>query len=67
MVGWTPFTAVYNTSGQPAVSLPLHTSPQGLPVGVQLVGRPADELTLLRLGAQLEQARPWRDRTPALW
>ena len=67
MIGWTPFTAVYNTSGQPAVSLPLHWTPEGLPVGVMLVGRPADEATLLRLSAQLEQARPWRDRHPALW
>ena len=67
MVAWTPFTAVYNTSGQPAVSVPLHWTPEDLPVGVMLVGRPADESTLLRLSAQLEQARPWRDRVPALW
>jgi amidase len=67
MVAWTPFTAVYNTTGQPAVSLPLHVSPDGLPIGVQLVGRPADEATLVRLAAQLEQARPWRDRHPACW
>ncbi len=67
MIGWTPFTAVYNTSGQPAVTVPLHATPAGLPVGVQLVGRPADELTLLRLSAQLERARPWRDRHPDLW
>ena len=67
MVSWTPFTALYNTTGQPAVSVPLHWSPDGLPIGVQLVGRPADEATLIRLSAQLEQARPWRDRHPALW
>lgn len=67
MIGWTPFTAAYNTSGQPAVNVPLHWTPDGLPVGVMLVGRPADEATLLRLSAQLEQARPWRARHPALW
>ena len=67
MIGWTPFTAVYNTTGQPAISLPLHQSPDGLPIGVMLVGRPADEATLLRLAAQLEQAQPWRDRHPDIW
>ena len=64
---YTPYTALYNMSGQPAASLPLHWTPEGLPVGVQLVGRPADELTLLRLSAQLELARPWRDRHPGVW
>jgi len=67
MIGWTPFTAPYNTSGQPAVSVPLHWTPDGLPVGVMLVGRPADEATLLRVSAQLEQAQPWRARHPAMW
>ncbi|MCW2681405.1 MAG: amiB, partial [Frankiales bacterium] len=67
MTSWTPFTAPYNTSGQPAVSIPLHWTPDGLPVGVMLVGRPADEATLLRVSAQLEQAQPWRDRHPAMW
>ena len=67
MVAFTPFTATYNSTGQPAVSLPLHWTPEGLPVGVQLVGRPADEVTLLRLSAQLEAARPWRHRQPELW
>ena len=67
MAEWTPFTAVYNTTGQPAASVPLHWTAAGLPVGVMLVGRPADELTVLRLSAQLEAARPWRHRHPALW
>jgi amidase len=67
MTAWTPFTAPYNTSGQPAVSVPLHWTADGLPVGVMLVGRPADEATLLRVSAQLEQARPWRERHPDLW
>ncbi len=67
MVRWTPFTAVFNTTGQPAVSLPLCTSPDGLPIGVMLVGRPAGEAELLSLSAQVEQARPWASRHPALW
>ena len=67
MIAWTPFTAPYNTSGQPAASVPLHWTADGLPVGVMLVGRPADEITLLQLSAQLEAARPWRDRHPELW
>lgn len=61
---FSPFTAVYNATGQPAVSLPLHRSADGLPVGVQLVGRPAGEAALLRLAAQLEAAAPWRDLHP---
>ncbi len=67
MQRWTPFTALFNASGQPAVSLPLHTSPDGLPIGVMLVGRPADEVTLLSLSAQLEAAQPWVHRHPSLW
>ena len=61
---FTPFTQVANITGLPAVSLPLSWSPAGLPIGVQLVGRPADEATLFRVSAQVERARPWRDRRP---
>ena len=61
---FTPFTQVANITGQPAVSVPLHWTEDGLPIGVQLVGRPADEVTLFRVSAQLEEARPWRDRRP---
>ncbi|MDP9240652.1 MAG: amidase [Actinomycetota bacterium] len=64
---FTPFTAVYNMTGQPAVSLPLFWNDAGLPIGVMLVGRQAAEATLLSLSAQLEAARPWRDRHPAMW
>ena len=53
-------------SGQPAISLPLFHGDDGLPLAVQLAGRPADEATLLSLGAQLEAARPWADRRPEL-
>jgi amidase len=58
---FTPFTAIANVTGQPAISLPLFER-NGLPVGVQLLGRPAEEGALLALAAQLEAARPWSDR-----
>ena len=63
---FTPHTALFNISGQPAISLPLFQGDDGLPLAVQLAGAPADEATLLSLAAQLEQARPWADRRPDL-
>ncbi len=63
---FVPFTPAWNTTGQPAVSIPMHWDEHGLPVGVQLVGRPGGEATLIRLSAQLEEARPWADRRPAV-
>src|SRR5450755_1815017 len=64
---FTPFTAVYNLSGQPAVNVPLHWNADGLPVGVMLAGRIGDEATLISLSAQVEAARPWQHRHPAIW
>ena len=64
--GWVPFTPVWNVTGQPAVSVPLVQSPDGLPIGVQLVGAPAAEELLLSLAAQVETARPWAGRRPEL-
>jgi amidase len=64
---FTPFTAFYNLTGQPAMSVPLHWTSEDLPIGVQLVGRPGDEATLLALAAQLEIAAPWGHRKPACW
>jgi amidase len=60
------FTFPYNCTGQPAISLPLGTDSQGLPIGVQLVGPPHGEAVILALAAQLEQAMPWSDRRPRL-
>jgi amidase len=66
VVASVSFTAFGNVTGLPAVSLPLHSTDAGLPVGVQLTGAPWDEATLIRLSAQLEQALPWADRHPTL-
>ncbi|TQL99510.1 amidase [Actinoallomurus bryophytorum] len=64
---FTPYTSLYNVSGQPAVSVPLHWTKAGLPIGVMLVGRMNAEATLISLSAQLEAARPWADRHPPIW
>lgn len=59
---FTPFTAVWNTTGQPAISLPLYQGADGLPLGVQIVGPPLGEGLLLSLATELEAARPWAER-----
>jgi amidase len=64
--GFVPFAAPINVTGQPAVSLPLHQSADGLPVGVHLIGPPGDDELLISLAGQLERARPWSERRPAL-
>ncbi|MFI9052815.1 amidase [Streptomyces sp. NPDC053427] len=64
---YTPFTALYNATGQPAVSVPLHWNAAGLPIGVMLGGRYGAEATLISLSAQLERARPWAGRKPSVW
>ncbi|MCC6623724.1 MAG: amidase [Deltaproteobacteria bacterium] len=63
-LGATPNTQLFNMTGQPAISLPLFWSSDGLPIGTQWVGRFADEATLYRLAGQLERARPWFERRP---
>jgi amidase len=61
---WVPFTVLWNSTGQPAASIPAGFSATGLPLAVQLVGRTDDEATLLSLAAQVEAARPWTDHRP---
>jgi amidase len=63
---FTPYTAVSNITGSPAISLPLYARADGLPLAVQLIGQPAQEGALLALAAQLEAAAPWTGRRPAL-
>ncbi|CAM3768148.1 amidase [Nocardioides zeicaulis] len=64
---FTPWTSAWNVTGMPAVSLPLHWTDDGLPVGVMLAARPAEEELLLSLSAQVEAAAPWHDRRPPGW
>ncbi|MCD0245483.1 amidase [Xanthomonas melonis] len=63
---YCPFTALFNASGQPAMSVPLYWSPAGLPIGAHFAARFGEEATLLALAAQLERAQPWAARVPAL-
>ena len=61
-----PYTPLFNATGQPAMSVPLHWNDEGLPIGMHFVGRYGDEATLLRLAGQLEKAHPWSDRVPPI-
>jgi len=61
-----PFTSLQNATGQPAINLPLAMSKEGLPIGVQFVARAGDEMTLLKLAAEIEDAAPWIGRAPKL-
>ena len=63
---WSGFTPLFNLTGQPAMSVPLWWNAAGLPIGVQLAGRPGDDAMLFRLAGQLERARPWAGRRPEL-
>jgi amidase len=59
---FTPFTAIVNVTGQPAISLPLYHGEDGLPLAVQLIGPPAGEAVVLQVARQLEAALPWAER-----
>ena len=62
MISFIPYTGIYNLTGQPSANIPLHWNAAGLPIGTMFTARFGDEATLFRLAAQLEQARPWKDR-----
>jgi amidase len=64
VVSFIPYTAQFNMTGQPAITLPLHWTPDGLPIGVQLVAAYGREDLLVRVASQLEQAAPWTERRP---
>ena len=64
---FTPWTSMWNVTGSPAISLPLHWTAEGLPVGVMLAGRPAGESALLALAAQMEEAASWSGQHPPCW
>ena len=65
IVAMAAFTALFNITGQPAVSLPLHVSASGLPVGVQIVAGAFRDAQLIRVASQIEEADPWAGRFPA--
>jgi amidase len=67
IINYIPFTAMQNFTGQPAISLPLHWSKSGLPIGVQFVGRFGEEHLLLQLAAQIEKAAPWIEKKPPVY
>jgi amidase len=64
--GWVPFSVLWNITGQPAASVPAGFSTDGLPLAVQIVGRPGEERTILALAAELEAERPWAHHRPAM-
>ncbi|WP_231649247.1 amidase, partial [Streptomyces clavuligerus] len=67
VMAFSPYTSLQNATGQPSVGVPLHHTEEGLPIGVMLSGRYGDDALLVSLSAQLEAARPWHTRHPAIW
>jgi amidase len=66
IIEWIAPCPAFNVTGQPAISIPAGFDPNGLPIGVQIVGKPADEATILALAAQIEEAQPWAHLRPSI-
>jgi amidase len=66
IIQWIAPCPAFNVSGQPAIAIPTGFTPEGLPIGVQLVGKPATEATLIALAAQLEAIQPWEHHRPPI-
>jgi Asp-tRNA(Asn)/Glu-tRNA(Gln) amidotransferase A subunit family amidase len=66
LMEWLAYTFAFNATGQPAFSLPNGFNEGGLPIGLQIVGRQADEVTIIGLARQFEEARPWKDKHPPI-
>jgi aspartyl-tRNA(Asn)/glutamyl-tRNA(Gln) amidotransferase subunit A len=64
--GWLPYTYPFNLTGQPAASIPCGFTHDGLPIGLQIVGRRFDDVTVLRAAAAFEREQPWANARPAL-
>jgi amidase/aspartyl-tRNA(Asn)/glutamyl-tRNA(Gln) amidotransferase subunit A len=63
---WIAFTFPFNSTGQPAISMPNGFSKAGLPLAIQIVGRPGDESGIIALAAEFERTRPWKDKHPPI-
>jgi aspartyl-tRNA(Asn)/glutamyl-tRNA(Gln) amidotransferase subunit A len=65
-VAWMPYTAIFNLSGHPAASIPCGWTKDGLPIGMMIVGKRFQDLTVLQVSQEFENISPWQDKRPSL-